>query len=196
MHAQDGDSRIEDLPRELEAVHDLARSEVRLSAELERRVMAAVRRRALARGGRRHLAWWTAPREIRIAVRPWMAGAALAAAAAVLVFVVRPGPGAAPAPIAQRAESVFVRFELYAPGAKSVALAGSFNQWNAGAAPLVRVDGTGLWTVTVPLPPGPQQYGFVVDGTRWMPDPAAPAVDDGFGRKNSVIAVNTAERAL
>jgi len=28
-----------------------------------------------------------------------------------------------------------------------------------------------------------------VDGARWVVDPAAPAVDDGFGRRNSVVAV-------
>src|SRR2546427_259686 len=29
-------------------------------------------------------------------------------------------------------------------------------------------------------------------GRRWVTDPAAPAVDDGFGRRNSVIAVGGA----
>jgi len=29
----------------------------------------------------------------------------------------------------------------------------------------------------------------VVDGARWVSDPGAPAVDDGFGRRNSVVAV-------
>jgi hypothetical protein len=28
-----------------------------------------------------------------------------------------------------------------------------------------------------------------VDGARWVPDPAAPAVDDGFGRRNSVLTL-------
>jgi hypothetical protein len=32
-----------------------------------------------------------------------------------------------------------------------------------------------------------------VDGQRWVVDPAAPAVDDGFGRKNSVISVSAAQ---
>src|SRR5438034_825737 len=30
---------------------------------------------------------------------------------------------------------------------------------------------------------------FVVDGARWVADPAAPGIDDGFGRRNSVVAV-------
>jgi hypothetical protein len=31
-----------------------------------------------------------------------------------------------------------------------------------------------------------------VDGRRWVTDPAAPAVDDGFGRRNSVLSVSAA----
>jgi hypothetical protein len=174
------------------------RSEVHLSDGFEGRVMAEVRRRAAARAGRRGWGWLVAPREVRLVLRPWMAGAALAAAAGLVAIVARPRAGGAPpAPaVAQRAESVFVRFELYAPAARSVNLAGSFNRWNAGTTPLVRVDGSGLWTVTVPLPPGTAQYGFMVDGQRWVPDPAAPSVDDGFGRRNSVVAVPGEGRTL
>lgn len=176
------------------------RSEVHLSDGFEGRVMAEVRRRAAARAARRGWGWWTAPREVRLVLRPWMAGAALAAAAGIVAIVARPHAGGAPPlpgpAVAQRAESVFVRFELYAPNARSVSLAGSFNRWNAGATPLARVDGSGLWTVTVPLPPGTAQYGFMVDGQRWVPDPAAPSVDDGFGRRNSVVAVPGEGRTL
>jgi 1,4-alpha-glucan branching enzyme len=71
-----------------------------------------------------------------------------------------------------------------------VSLAGSFNRWEAPGIPLRRSSVTGLWTVTVPLAVGEQQYLFLVDGNRWIPDPTAHAqVDDGFGRRNSVIVV-------
>jgi hypothetical protein len=46
-----------------------------------------------------------------------------------------------------------------------------------------------VWSTTLALPVGQHQYAFVVDGRRWVADPAAPAVDDGFGRRNSVLAV-------
>lgn len=174
----------------------LDRNEVRLSDDLDRRVMAEVRRRAAARSARRGWGWWVSPREVRLVIRPWMAGAALAAAAGIVAVVARPRAPSAPVSVAQRPESVFVRFELYAPDARSVSLAGSFNRWNAGATPLARVDGSGLWTVTLPLPPGTAQYGFMVDGQRWVPDPAAPSVDDGFGRRNSVVAVPGEGRTL
>ncbi|HWZ27668.1 MAG TPA: isoamylase early set domain-containing protein [Gemmatimonadales bacterium] len=194
-------TKIEEHPLEkdeafVRLLSTLDRSEVRLSDDLDRRVMAEVRRRAAAREARRGWRWWVAPRDVRLVIRPWMVGAGLAAAAGIVAIVARPQSGNLPASVAQRAESVFVRFELYAPDARSVSLAGSFNRWNAGATPLVRRDGSGLWTVTVPLPPGTAQYGFMVDGQRWVPDPAAPSVDDGFGRRNSVIAVPGEGRTL
>jgi hypothetical protein len=44
--------------------------------------------------------------------------------------------------------------------------------------------------VDVPLAPGRHLYAFVVDGTRWTPDPNAPlAPGDDFGAPNSVIMV-------
>jgi 1,4-alpha-glucan branching enzyme len=84
-----------------------------------------------------------------------------------------------------------VGFVLYAPGARHVTVAGTFNQWDQNAAPLVPAGTSGVWTTTLALPVGQHQYAFVVDGRRWVTDPAAPAVDDGFGggRRNSVVAV-------
>jgi 1,4-alpha-glucan branching enzyme len=86
---------------------------------------------------------------------------------------------------------VFVRFVLYAPGARHVAVAGTFNQWDLNAAPLARAGSSGVWTTTLALPVGQHQYAFVVDGERWIADPAAPAIDDGFGRRNSMVAVTS-----
>jgi 1,4-alpha-glucan branching enzyme len=83
---------------------------------------------------------------------------------------------------------VTVRFILSAPEAHEVSVAGTFNQWNASATPLMRT-GAGVWTATMTLPAGQHQYVFVVDGVRWVPDPAAPAIDDGFGRRNSVLTL-------
>jgi 1,4-alpha-glucan branching enzyme len=49
----------------------------------------------------------------------------------------------------------------------------------------------GVWTILVPLPPGVHDYSFIVDGERWVPDPYAPQVDDGFGGVNSRLTVLT-----
>src|SRR5690348_12994814 len=145
---------------------------------------------------RRVWAWLNAPREVelRLRIRPWAAcGLALAAAAVIVVLLriptLRIGPGPMPVARVPRADSVLVRFVLYAPGARRVAVAGTFNQWDSHAAPLIRAGTNGVWTTTLALPVGQHHYAFVVDGERWVPDPAATAVDDGFGRRNSVVAV-------
>jgi len=200
----DGELTLAELPPELqaegaEALRLLAavdRRSVTLSASFEARVMNAVRARKggrVASPSRRMLRWITEPRELRVRVRPRLLGAGLAAAAALVLVLggrgaLSHGRGTAPR-VAAAPESVLVRFVLYAPGAKQVGLAGTFNQWDQAATPLVRTGSDGVWTVTVALPAGQHQYAFVVDGRRWVTDPAAPAVDDGFGRRNSVIAV-------
>ncbi|HET7789665.1 MAG TPA: isoamylase early set domain-containing protein [Gemmatimonadales bacterium] len=188
----DGELTLGELPAELRAEGQAAlrilaavdRSPVRLPEALDARVMAQVRRRRASAGSLWR--WMAAPR-----VPVWAAGA-LAAAAAVLVLVVsRPGASAPPAAsVATAPESVFVKFVLYAPDAKRVSVAGTFNAWDASAAPLARAGSSGVWTATLALPVGQHQYAFIVDGQRWIADPAAPAVDDGFGRRNSVLSVS------
>jgi len=168
----DGEITIADLPLELRAEGEEA---LRLLAAVDRtsvavpavtwRVMAALERR------RRRLV-------------PWLLVPALAAAALVL-WIARPWT---PERVASRAP-VTVRFVLVAPGAQRVSLAGTFNHWDPRATPLVRAGSGDLWTATLSLSPGQHQYAFVIDGTRWIPDPTAPAIDDGFGRHNSVLTL-------
>ncbi|PYP56901.1 MAG: glycoside hydrolase family 13 [Gemmatimonadetes bacterium] len=166
----DGDITLADLPAELRAEGEealrllarVARTDVTMPA-VTWRVMAALERRR-----RRFLPWLLAP---------------ALAAAAVLVLWLRPGSPPPSAPV------VTVRFVLVAPEARQVSLAGTFNQWDSHATPLVRTGPTGVWTATLTLPAGQHQYAFVVDGVRWVPDPGAPAVDDGFGRRNSVLTL-------
>jgi len=87
-----------------------------------------------------------------------------------------------------------VAFVLVAPDARQVSLVGDFNDWNAQATPLTPVKRGGVWTITVPLKPGRYNYNFVVDGTRWMPDPAAPAAPtDDFGTPASIVTVAGAQ---
>ena len=201
----DGELSLAELPAELrsdgeEALRLLAaldRTPLRLSPALDERVMAVVRRHA-ASPARRAWRWLNAPRDVRVhvRVRRWTVwgGALAAVAAGVAVFLTRPevaGRKTVPALAVGRSapESVFVRFVLYAPSARHVAVAGTFNQWNRNAAPLVPAGASGVWTTTLALPVGQHQYAFVVDGARWIVDPTAPAVDDGFGHRNSVVAV-------
>jgi 1,4-alpha-glucan branching enzyme len=87
-----------------------------------------------------------------------------------------------------RKETV-VEFALPVADAHRVALVGDFNHWDVRATPLTLGRGGG-WRVAVPLSPGRHVYAFVVDGTRWVVDPAAPkATDDDFGTPNSLVTV-------
>jgi hypothetical protein len=83
-----------------------------------------------------------------------------------------------------------VQFVLSAPRASRVTLVGDFNEWDVDATPMHMRRGTGLWTVSVPLPTGRHVYAFVVDGDEWVADPSAPRVAvDAFGAPNSVVIV-------
>jgi len=81
-----------------------------------------------------------------------------------------------------------VEFVLSQPQARSVSVAGSFNNWDASRTPM---NGTpeGSWKTTVWLPTGRYEYRFVVDG-QWINDPSArESVQNTFGSTNSVLVV-------
>jgi len=127
---------------------------------------------------------WT-PRLVTFAFRP--AYTLFAAAAVLLLTVVlsnqwsdRPQGGS---------EMVYVQFRLQSSDATDVRLAGSFTGWQ----PQYQLHETapGLWTVTLPLAPGVHDYAFIIDGQRWVTDPYAAAVQDGFGGSNSRITLVT-----
>jgi len=83
---------------------------------------------------------------------------------------------------------VGIRFTYDAPGAGSVALAGSFNGWDAQRNPLTD-DGSGTWSIVMAFKPGKYEYKFVVDGS-WFADPDNPnTAPDSFGGANSLIEV-------
>lgn len=86
------------------------------------------------------------------------------------------------------AETTTVRFEVYEPLAREVMLAGDFSQWQARI-PLRQLP-DGRWVTEIRLSPGTYEYAFVVNGSRWIQDPRAPAFrDDGFGNRNAVRTV-------
>jgi 1,4-alpha-glucan branching enzyme len=81
-----------------------------------------------------------------------------------------------------------VRLMLEAPDARRVAVAGDFNAWDAEATPLSRDEGSRRWSVTLALHAGEHRYAFVVDGTRWVPDPRAEySVEGADGRIYSLL---------
>ncbi len=143
----------------------------------------------------------TAPRTLE-----WNFAGAMAAACVALVAVVGllqfvperivevpvpvAGNQAQTASFAPGQESkVYVRLVLLQPDARSVSVAGDFNDWNPGQTKLERSEG-GMWTATIALKPGRYQYMFVIDGKQWVADPLAEeGTGDGFGSQNAVLDV-------
>jgi hypothetical protein len=81
-----------------------------------------------------------------------------------------------------------VWFRLSAPAANRVCVAGTFNEWNPTATPLVKGK-EGEWRADQELVPGEYEYRFVVDGT-WQEDPDAKrAIPNPFGSRNSILHV-------
>lgn len=81
-----------------------------------------------------------------------------------------------------------VRLMFEATDARRVAVAGDFNGWDATGTPLSRDEGSRRWSVTLALRAGEHRYAFVVDGTRWVPDPRAErSVEGGDGRIYSLL---------
>lgn len=182
----------------IRGVADTLRSAEPARPDLTERVMHLVhfderRSRTAARG------WWTRRRTIHLS---FSAVGAIAAALVIAVAGAIVGRAVsrsrvdartlASAPV--KADTVhIVRFVLLAPSASSVSIVGDFNDWQRGATPLRPAGAAGVWAVSLPLPRGLHQYAFIVDGTRWTPDPAtSTTVTDDFGTTTSVIAVGDA----
>ncbi len=178
-------------------VADALRAAEPARPDLTERVMHLVhferRSRAATRG------WWTRRRTFHLS---YAAVGAIAAAFVLAVAGVIVGRSTSSPPNAERtvasapakADTVrIVRFVLLAPSASSVSLVGDFNDWQRTATPLRPAGAPGMWAVSLPVPRGLHQYAFIVDGTRWTPDPAtSTTVTDDFGTTTSVIAVGDA----
>lgn len=79
-------------------------------------------------------------------------------------------------------------FRLFAPQAKRVNLAGTFNNWSHSDLS-AKKDSKGNWSVKVSLRPGRYEYKFVVDGN-WLNDPScSTTTSNSFGTQNSIIEV-------
>jgi 5'-AMP-activated protein kinase regulatory beta subunit len=94
----------------------------------------------------------------------------------------------AEAKVAVKAESPKIRLEFYAPQAREVFVAGSFNNWQKTTTAL-QLCGPGLWGRDLMLAPGQYEYLFLVDG-QWRVDPEAKDyVPNPFGGVNSLMKI-------
>ena len=160
-----------------------------LAADFEARLMANAR----AEVARRHATrprrnWWLTARifvATPMTTLAMAAGIAIVAAASTLL-VARNSPTV----LSSRPDTVaLVRFVLVDSTASSVAIVGDFNEWRPDKTPLVAATKPGVWSVSLPLAPGRHEYAFIVDGKRWVIDPASIASSDEFGTESSVLLV-------
>ena len=75
------------------------------------------------------------------------------------------------------------------PRAKSVLLAGDFNNWQPEKTDMTKVGQSGVWQTKIALNPGRYRYRLVVDG-QWQQDPYNEKVESNpFGEHNSILEV-------
>jgi hypothetical protein len=87
-----------------------------------------------------------------------------------------------------------VAFQLRAPEAGAVFLAGTFNDWSTDADPMKK-DREGVWKKSKKLRPGRHEYKFIVDGV-WKLDPACrETARNQYGTANNVIQVQAGSDA-
>ena len=94
-----------------------------------------------------------------------------------------------------RANNQKIHLSCHAPEAKTVFVAGTFNDWKPNTAPLHR-HSDGKWDLKLHLAPGRYEYKFLVDG-EWSCEPGAEhenRVDqkycaNEFGSMNRVLEV-------
>jgi len=87
-----------------------------------------------------------------------------------------------------RAKTKKVGFQLFAPEAQKVTLAGDFNDWDVNTIQMKK-DSKGTWKASVSLPSGRYEYRFWVDAV-WHDDPNAEGrVENPFGSQNCVKLV-------
>jgi len=197
QEALDGERDPGDLPVDLREAYALLAAATQVlkamsPVSVASRVMAEIRQnraRVESDGpARRLIRWLGEGRAVTVRLRPVWTLALAAGLAAVLL--VRSSDGPTPG-VAQGIASFVGHF----PGARSVEVVGSFNDWSRGMLHLNDDDGDGIWHANAVLPAGQHEYMFVVDGEngeRWVPDPLAGRyVDDGFGagQQNSLLIV-------
>jgi len=185
----DGEADVDSLPlelrRQVEQIESAARqlSVAPEGLSVVSRVMASVEHPAPRH--RRLLHWLLTPRPIVLRVRPVWSVALAAALVGVALLPAREG-------VTRTAEDEgLANFVAHFPGAQSVAVAGSFNDWQPTSLQLEDQDQDGVWSGAAVLPAGIHEYMFLVDGQRWVADPLAGRyVTDDFGRENSVLIVH------
>ena len=105
-------------------------------------------------------------------------------------FVREPLPIAVRAPAtaftASRAADGLVQIVIRSPGARSVEIAGDFNDWTPIA---LRESSPGRWEASVAMRPGTHRISVRMDRDRWEAPPGVPAVEDEFNGRVGLLVI-------
>ncbi|MBC2734903.1 MAG: hypothetical protein HF981_11160 [Desulfobacteraceae bacterium] len=117
--------------------------------------------------------------------RPLAVAASALAAAALMFFFFWP-----PVSIEPPDRKVAHRFVVFEPDVETVAIIGTFNNWQV--LPMIKTGREGYWEISLELAPGEHRYSFLLDDSRRMADPTVHIREkDDFGSENSVLEVRT-----
>jgi 1,4-alpha-glucan branching enzyme len=87
-----------------------------------------------------------------------------------------------------------VHFEFIHPTARTVSVAGTFNDWHP-TSEAMHPSGNGHWRKDTALTPGTHEYCLIVDGC-WMADPLVKeTVPNPFGGRNSLLQITSSPEA-
>jgi hypothetical protein len=196
----------------IDEIADELKRPVRFDSSFESRVMAALDpSTASLQEGRTSTPWLLRPRTFYVSP---IAGLAVAAGlvAVITMSVLRTAPDAnlaavpngpdtslvLPAvsqftPVASAPVLYAAPFTYIDRNAKSVAVVGSFNDWDATQS-LLTQSSDSVWTGNIMLAPGRYEYQLVVDG-KWIADPSTQQRSESeFGTANSVLMVSPVPR--
>ena len=190
----------------IEEIAGELRRPVRFDSSFESRVMASIDPSVAAVPAARKAStpWLLRPRTFYVSP---LAGLAVAAGLVAIITMSVMRTASAPGQIASDPGPEFVLptnqivpvaavptayaapFTYIDRGAKSVAVVGSFNDWDATKNVLTRSSDS-VWSTNIMLAPGRYEYQLVVDG-KWIADPSAQrSADSEFGGANSVLLVS------
>ena len=93
-----------------------------------------------------------------------------------------------------QSDSVRYTFTFYSSNAKSVSIAGSFNNWNPSGNFFLKINDS-TWTIQLTIKPDFYYYKLVVDGN-WIPDPSHDwKINDGGNSYNSIVKIGNPEKS-
>jgi AMP-activated protein kinase-like protein len=92
-------------------------------------------------------------------------------------------------PLTAESATVLHRFVIHHQDTQLVEISGSFTNWQN--VPLVPTGTSGYWEISLELPAGEHRYTFIINGSKYLPDPTVAAREsDDFGSTNSILKVN------